>query len=215
MQINSNISFKSRNSFIKDADKLRRTVNREFPVVAVTKAAHEALDEVSSIKRFRDFITRKVNIIKDYREDRRYVKNPFTFYKNILYSTSKEKLGMCYEQSSLIELALRMNGINNCSKASLVDASGNLLNHSVVCIRTSNNPKKTVVIDPWLQDCGYLPEMITKYKNEYSRYFAKNKTCSDIYLKQRKPQELTPEQIDYFKEKYPNLVLKQKLFMQG
>ena len=65
MQINSNISFKSRNSFIKDADKLRRTVNREFPVVAVTKAAHEALDEVSSIKRFRDFITRKVNIIKD------------------------------------------------------------------------------------------------------------------------------------------------------
>ena len=210
MQINSNISFKSRSSLIKDADNLRRVVNREFPVVAYTKAANEAWPEILSIKRIMDFILKKNRTLMEYRQDRRYVKNPFTFYKNILYSATKEKLGTCFEQSSLVELALRMNGVKNCAKASLADTAGNLLNHSVVYIKTGNDPKKTIIIDPWLQDCGFFPEMMTKYKNEYKKYFKRPAQGEKIVLKPRTPQQLTDEQLNYFKEKYPELIVNKK-----
>lgn len=215
MQINpnnSNISFKSRSRLIKDADYLRRTVNREFPVVAYTKAAHEAAEKIPQIKKIMDFLKQKTRVLNSYREDRHFVKSPFTFYKNILYSTTKEKLGTCFEQSSLIELALRLNGVKNCGKASLADTAGNLLNHSVAYVKTGNDPKKTVIIDTWLQDCGFLPEMMSKYKNEYKRYFKNPAKGQEMVLITRKPQELTPEQTEYFKQKYPQLVLKNRLF---
>ena len=214
MQINANISFKSRSNLIKDADYLRRTVNREFPVVAFSKAAHEARFEIPKIKSIMDFIIRKGNLLKEYRQDRHFVKSPFTFYKNILYSTTKEKIGACYEQSSLIELALRINGVKNCAKASLADTSGNLLNHCVVYVKTGTDPKKTIIIDPWLQDCGFLPEMMTKYKNEYKKYFKQPAQGEKIVLKAQKPQELTQEQLNYFKEKYPKLIISKKLFVE-
>lgn len=72
MQINpnnTNISFKSRSSLIKDADYLRRTVNREFPVVAYTKAAHEAAEKIPQIKKIMDFLKQKTRVLNSYRED--------------------------------------------------------------------------------------------------------------------------------------------------
>ena len=212
MQINPVISFKSRNSLIKDADYLRRAVNRHFPVVAYSKAAHEAWPEFLLIKKFKEFILSKNKILLDYRQDRRYVKSPFTWYKNILYCISKEKIGACAEQSELIELALRINGIQNCGKASLVDSAGNFLNHSVAFIKTDNNSKKTIIIDPWLQDCGYIEEMLCKYRNEYAKYFKRPACGTGLKLVARPPKKLTPEQMEYFREKYPGLVIQKKLF---
>ena len=215
MQLSSDISFKSRSSLIKDADYIRRTVNRHFPVVLYTKAAHEYCGKLSGYKNIKNFILKKNEILKEYRKDRHYVKSPFVFYKEIIYCALKEKLGACFELSSLVELALRMNGVKNCTKASLVDSSGKLLNHSVVCIKNSDNLKKSIIIDPWLQDCGFLPEMLSKYKNEYARYLKTPQQGSIVEIKLNPARELTEEQLNYFRAKYPRLLTKPELLLNA
>lgn len=212
MELNSNISFKSRNSLIKDAGQVCRAVRKNFPYISHAKAAKEASYDIIKQENITDFLVRRDTLLKEYREDRRFLRTPVKFYKEILYTAIKEKLAACYELSALAELILRMNGITNCGKASLVSKSGKRLNHCVTYLQTTEkyDPKKLIIIDSWLQDCGFLPEMLTKYKNQYSKYFNKIHPKDTIHLEANGFFPLNRQDIEYFKEKYPQLILDKK-----
>lgn len=215
MQTLSNISFKSRNSLVKDAGLVCRKVRTAFPYVSHAKAAHEASPEILKNKDIVNFILKREKTLKEYREDQRHIQKPFNRYKEILYCTIKEKLAACYDLSVLTELVLRLNGIKNCTKVSLTNAEGKLLNHSAVIVKTSNNPKKNIIIDPWLQDCGLESEMLTKYKSIYAKYFRKLSPNDKIELTLRPQEKLSQEEINYFKEKYPQLIINKELFTKA
>lgn len=208
--LNNNVSFKSRNNFIKDADLICRKVRTEFPYISHSIAAKSAPPKVTQQFKIVEFIKKRENILKEYREDRNFIRTPFKFYKEILHSTIKEKVAACYELSSLVELILRMNGINNCVKASLVSRSGKKLNHCVTCLKTGETHpnKRFIIIDPWLQESDYLGEMIKKYKNQYASLFRKIHPKDPIRLELKPTKPLNVEEIEYFQAQYPNLVMK-------
>lgn len=215
MELKNNISFKSRNALIKDAGTICRAVRKNFPYIAHAKAAKEASYDIINKENITDFIVKREKILQDYREDRKYLRTPIKFYKEILYCALQEKLAACYELSSLAELILRMNGITKCGKASLVSKSGIRLNHCVTYLQTTDkyDPKKLIIIDPWLQDCGFLPEMLTKYKNQYAKYFKKIHPKDTIHLEPKQQMPLEEKDIEYFKGRFPKLIFKKIEYM--
>lgn len=215
MQIYGNIpSFKGRASSVKDAQDICRKVRNSFPYVAYSKAALNNPEIVENNPKLLDYILKKNNQIKEYREDRKYIKNSLNFYKEILYSTEHAKIAPCYELSALTEMILRLNGIKNCAKASLVTNKGQKLNHCVTCVfpEKTTNPNKVIVIDSFLQDADFLPNMITKYKNQYKKFFKQPKKGEKIELEVRNPIPLNIKAKEYLSTKYPQLLFKHSLF---
>lgn len=213
---NSQPSFKSRCVTVKNAQDVCRAVRNNFPYVAYSKAAREASRDILKKENIFDYLVEKTKILKEYREDRQYLKNPFKFYKEILYSTFTEKLAACYELSALAEMILRMNGVKNCTKASLVSKSGKRMNHCVTYVQLSQkyDPKKVIIIDPFLQEADFLPNMLLKYKGQYKHCLnpIHPKDTITLCLKPEKP--LTDEEINILKEKYPQLIFKKELFKE-
>lgn len=152
--------------------------------------------------------------MKTYREDRKFIKRTFNFYKEVLYSTIHEKVAACYELSVLAEMVLKMNGVKNCGKASLLSNTGERMNHCVTYVQLTEkfNPKKTIIIDPYLQDADFLPNMLKKYKNEYKKYFKNISDDTKLELNFIPERPLEKEEMDFLKKKYPNLILSNKLF---
>lgn len=207
-------SFKARCASIKDAQMVYRVIRKQIPYVAHSKAVREASTELMHKKNIWDYLVRRTQTLLEYREDRAFLNNNFNFYKEILCCAFKEKIAVCYELSALTELVLRLNNIQRCAKASLVSKSGQKLNHCVTCVQLSAvfDPKKTIIIDSFLQDADFLPNMLTKYKNEYKRYLNKIDSCDDIMLDWKKECPLTENNYAYFKEKYPDLIINRQLF---
>lgn len=216
MEINNHsISFKSRNFLIRDADKVCRAVRSNFPYIAHGKAANEASVKILNKDSIIDYLVKREKILKDYREDRKYITKPFNFYKEILYSTINEKNAACYELASLAEMILRLNGISNCTKVSLVSKSGKRLNHCVLSVQTTDkyDPKKVIIIDPWLQTSGFLPEMLTKYKHQYGHYFKKTHPKDTVQIQAKPQRPLDEKDIEYLKNRFPKLIM-DKLFQK-
>ena len=213
MKINNNQpSFKSRNLSIKDAQQVCRIVRKTFPYVSYAKAAREASSSILHRENIFNFIINKEQKLKEFREDRLFFKNPFKFYNEVIYTAIKGKIASCAELSYLTEMILKMNGIKKCVKVSLISESGKNLNHCVVCLSKSQDPKKLIILDPWLQDAGYLHEMITKYKNEYSKYLKKFNKNEKVHLLFAQDKLLSNDDIKNLASKYPQLIFDEKFF---
>ena len=148
-----------------------------------------------------------------------FIKNSVNLFKEILYCAAREKLASCYEQSAIAELILRINCVPNCTKASLVSSTGKRLNHCVTCIipKDSKKLKDIVVIDPWLQKTGYYNEMLSLYKNDYSRYFRKISSDESIILELHPQAKLSFSDLKTLVDRYPQLTkfkIKKEPFMK-
>lgn len=219
MQINSSskpssVNFKSRCASIKDAQDVCRAVRNNFPYMSYSKAACEASNDILKKPKIYAYIIKMNNLLKRYRADRQFITKPANFYKEVLYSTIKEKVAACYDLAVLGELILKMNGIKNCGKTGLVTKSGQKINHCVTYVQLSEkfDPKKMIIIDPWLQEVDFLPNMLVKYKNHFKGYLLKKNINEDIRCEFKKPWDLKEEELKYFKEKYPQLLFKKELF---
>lgn len=214
--ISTSPTFKGRSPVLKDADMVCRAVKNTFPSISPTKIYYDNAQCIENLPRFKNFIIRKSQILHQYREDRKFYKQPLTFYKEVVYSTEKEKVVNCGELATLAELAMRLNGIKNCGRASLYTRQGVNLDHKIAYIDLrkkgdSFDPLKIIIIDPWLGIVDYLKNMNLVYKKQNNKYFMM--TDKDILtLKPSKLLELSDEQINYFKEKLPDLVIKKQLF---
>lgn len=153
MKISSNLNQYSNKNVLKEADKVARAVRKSFDYIFMSKTLPEASEKILANPKIKNFVLQKERILKDYRQDRMFIMNSLNLCKEILYCAVREKLASCYEQFAIAELILRINGVQNCTKASLVSSSGKLLNHCVTCVipKDAKKVKDIVVIDPWIQ----------------------------------------------------------------
>lgn len=207
MNISNCINSYSRKNVLKEADKVARAVRNSFDYICMSKTVPEASAKILSQPRIRNFVLQKEKILKAYRQDRLFIKNPVNFYKDILYCANREKLASCFEQSSIAEIILQLNGVKNCTKASLVSSSGTRMNHCVTCVipEGTKKLKDIIVIDSWLQKAGYYNEMINLYKNNFARYFKKIPPTDNVKLEFHPKIKLSFDELKNLVDRYPQL----------
>lgn len=124
------------------------------------------------------------------------------------------KLGNCYEDAKLVELVLKMNNIKNACCGILCNGKKRL-DHAVCLVNPTgkifdeNNKlnKKTIIIDSWAGKTDYADNMITYYKNTFGRFLPIEENA-DIKVQYFDQLFLSQNDINEFREKYPNLVYK-------
>ena len=201
-------TFKSKNSIIKDADWVCRSVNTNFPAISTTWLNFNLNPNKKMF-----FISRIGENIQKARNKNSSELLPFNFFKNMLNQVQQNKSGNCYEKATIAELILKINGVNNCNRINLVSDDGKRnLNHCVLLVNFDKQNyypslQKTVIIDPWCGNSGYADTIFKKYINMYNSFF-NLKPDENIQFIPRNTLALGEQEINYFKENYPKLVFK-------
>lgn len=131
------------------------------------------------------------------------------------------KVGNCYEDSTITEMILNLNGIKNTCTGKLMCENKDL-DHAVCLVNTSEEifdknkklNKKTIIIDSWLGKTDYANNMLLYYKHACSHLFDINDE-SKITVKFLDKHYFSDPDINYLREMYPDLLYnnKHKSFM--
>lgn len=203
-------SFNAKNSVLRDADWVCRSVNKNFPALSNTWLNYNFhLNNDNNI----NFISSIGEKIHSARCNNNSELIPIKFLKNLLEQIRDNKVGNCYEKSTIAELILKVNGVKNCDRINLVTNDGKInLNHTVLLVNFDKQNyypslQKLVIIDPWCGASGYADIMLKKYANMFNDFF-KLKKVEDIQFVKRHSLDLSDEDIKFFKKNYPELVFK-------
>ena len=163
----TNINFQSRNKTIRFADDVARHVNKCYP-----RISSSLTDDFVNINAFRKFKKRinaetehllRADISEGFDESENFIGKILAFVKPV----KKYKLGNCGEGAQLSAIVAKVNGLKDCHIASLVTKNGKDLDHSVLYV----NDKKPYIIDAWLGFADFVPNALSKYKNEFEIHF--------------------------------------------
>ncbi len=169
MQIHplNNTNFQSRNSTIRFADDVARHVNKCYP-----RISSSLTDDFVNINAFRKFKKRinadteyllRTDISDEFADAENFIGKILAFVKPV----KKYKLGNCGESAQLSAIVAKVNGLKDCYISSLVTKNGKDLDHSVLYV----NDKKPYIIDAWLGFADFVPNALSKYKNEFEFHF--------------------------------------------
>lgn len=178
-----------------------------------------AISIKDNIQKLYDF---RMGYNESYRDDKSYL-------NNLISQVKKMKMGNCFEDAILSEFVLKLNGLKSATSACLYkkDKLGHVsaidhvvcafspdLNDIQACI-PSNPSNDIIILDSWLGIVDYAINALQKYKTIGSRFFHIDKEDS-IVIRTKNYIDLTKEEIAEFREKYPQLIFKNKnrSFMQ-
>lgn len=213
MRVNpiDNTPFQSRNKTIRFADDIARRVNKCYPRISASKLIcfENSLYYNNYIDNLAFIIRHGMRFMKDEMYD-----NSESFYEKIkalIKPVERYRLGNCGESAQLAAITAKINGIKNCHITHLYSASGEDIDHAVLYV----NDKKPYIIDAWLGFADYVPNILSRYKNEYNYNFyieqdEKITFCSKIddeytdFLK----DDFTRKQTNKLRKIYPNLFIK-------
>jgi len=206
----NNTNFQSRNSTIRFADDIARHVNKCYPRISASLT-----DDFINIQAFRKLKKRlnrktedllRIDISESFNEADNFIGKILAFVKPV----KKYKLGNCGESAQLSVIVSKVNGLKNCFIASLKTKEGKDLDHSVLYV----NDKKPYIIDVWLGFADFVPNAISRYKNEFGFHF-NMKDDEKITFKELKSdytevlnQDFTKTQINKIKKIFPEQFIK-------
>lgn len=206
-------SFTSRNSVIRDADWVMRKVNSEFPHFSPTKARIQYSDLFDKNIKLKEYVEDKNADLKAERFLNQCVFDRFKMLKNTIATMMDGRLGNCYEEATVADLILKMNGFKNSYRARfLTDFGTKKIDHTITFIDKNPtgeyyNPHKLIIIDPWLGITDYADKIFKIYKTKYNNYFRMSNS-QEFDLQLKPDLNLTEEQLNYFRKKYPQLIYK-------
>ena len=163
----NNANFQSRNSTIRFADDIARHVNKCYP-----RISSSLTDDFININAFRKFKKRinaeteyllRADILEGFNDADNFIGKILAFVKPV----KKYKRGNCGECAQLSAIVAKVNGLKDCFIASLITKDGRDLDHSVLYIKR----KKPYIIDAWLGFADFVPNTLSRYKNEFGFHF--------------------------------------------
>lgn len=225
-----NPSFGAKNVSIRKADKICRLVNKEFPMASSTKMInYKSVYTTRQSKRFFEYIGDMIMNLREYY----FSNNEGETQIRMLMGLKKTKTGNCFEKAHATNVALKINGykdVNTVSLYAINNKTGEIrdLDHIVSAVNlglpkdyhywdgrekvtkeyfvTPN--KKTILLDSWAGVADNITSMQANYKGNI-RLSQKLEPNERLMFLPGKSFELSKEDIDYFKLKYPNLLLRQ------
>lgn len=199
---NNNITFNSRNSEIRYADKIARNINQKFPMLSATRYAD--FDSAYFFKNSIKELSREINLIRKDTEPL------YSLYQNIemfVGSVLDLKKGNCGEFAELATLSARCNGIQDSYVANLMDINDKDFDHSVCLVKNGDRP---YVIDAWLNFADYVPNAFLRYQKEFSKHFEfKNNEKLTIEICDDYINQINEDRnISFIRNVYPEFVVK-------
>lgn len=218
--ISSNTTFSARSFKLRDAEKICRLVNAQFPAVSATKyaefnSAQNNPKMLNVIKSINSRLEQNVRAPFDKSCDKN---SPLQAIIDLINLVKKSKLANCAEFAKLCAAICNINDIKVVQpRLTLVNKDKKLtgvwLDHAIIMYKPSKHillkrmcdMKDTIIIDPWLGIADFAPKIEQKFKSEYSKFFKIPENC-DIAL-----TTITPNRIKYDDETSTKL---RKLFPQ-
>lgn len=213
---NNKISFSGSSSIMRDSDWICRKVKVSFPMISPTRLYYDNPDFFKKKKRFSLFLKKESQILQEDRADRRFLKSPFKFIKEVISSVNRNRLGNCAEHALFAEMIARINGLKNSYRLTVKDQSASdKMNHTFLLISKTpikNNRldlKNSLIIDPWVGISGKANDVLSRYKNQFAHLLKLDKS-SQLKFGIKNQLELNENEINYLKNKYPQLIFKSK-----
>ena len=213
---NNQISFSGLGSVKRDSDWICRKVKTSFPMISPTRLYYDNPDFFKKEKKFSSFLKEKSQILQADRADRRFLKSPFKFIKEVISSINRNRIGNCAEHALFAEMISRINGVKNCYRLTVRDRDlPEKLNHTFLLISKDpikNNRldlKNSIIVDPWVGISGRAKEVLERYKNQFGKLLNLQDT-SKLKFGIKSQLCLDENEINLLKSKYPELVFKSR-----
>lgn len=184
-------NFKSRNLDIRQADKICRMVNREFPSISPSMVVSKASVNLN-VKGFYLGKRLQKNLENNIRNIQWKLRGyGVEYYKTVLDAIKENKLANCVEKARIANLIAQVSGYKSRIASLIAQKKGGVpedIDHAVVVLTNSktifdkiDDLKRIIVIDPWLGIADYGSNIALRYKNQYSKILDISKD-SKIYL---------------------------------
>ena len=183
------ITFQSKNSAIRQADRITRRVNSVYPHISESKArkavGYHLQYTVSDMKtgyKLSNLMLKNSNKIDNLRCR---CGMGIDLFENIIDMLKNKKIGNCYEKSMLCQIIGKINGIKNIYPAKIYctrNSSGATvqLDHVVAvitdiplgaCRKYSYKNKDAVILDPWLGITEFAGDYFAKLRTNFAKLF--------------------------------------------
>jgi len=194
--IHNQTSFSARSPKLREADKICRLINAEFPAISGTKFA-----EFDTAQNNQQMLT-AINAINEklYHNiripfDRSYSQwGPLQGIVDLITLVKEFRIANCGEFAKLCAAICNINGIEVVQPGLTLVTKDNRLtakniDHAVIMFKPKKNImlkrmrdlKDAIIIDPWLGIVDFAPNIEQKFKSEYAKFFKIPENC-DIAL---------------------------------
>lgn len=220
------ISFKSRNSAIRQADRITRCVSSIYPHISESRLniSIDRLIKQNSENQKKCYQLSGLKFKNSTKLDNLRYRGGFGIeqFRIVISNLKEHKIGNCYEESVLAHIIGKINGLKNIYPASIYykQKSTNLkkeFDHAVAIItdkpfekdhRYQFKNKDAIIVDPWLGITEFASDYFTRLKTQFKGMFSnKVQDSKEFYLKLHEEEVLPEEGIKVLKKEYPELVL--------
>lgn len=223
MQVNFNSpNFTSRNPSVRQADRICRMVNSQFPAISTSKLSKK-IGNSPKYKKFYSYIfdlSHKIN--SKVRDKVALVKNDIIArYKKIAELVQKERLANCDEYTRLASLICSANNIKSQPLIVKYLSNKNLdvkpCNHVALALipedelivdERMSNLKDVIIIDPWLGIADYAPNVALKYKNIFPEYLNLKYGDEPLMSSAGFNYKLKEDHFEEVRKEFPEFVIK-------
>ena len=183
------ISFQSRNSAIRNADRITRHVNSVYPHISESKFriyANEVIQNNSGNPKMCLDLS-KLKFKYESKMDALRFRGGYGLeqFKIIIDNLKNHKLGNCYESAILAQIIGKINGIKNIYPAQMFFTKNSpqinmQLDHAVAVItdkpfekdfKYQFKNKDAIIVDPWLCVTDYVGEYLSRIRNQLHKNF--------------------------------------------
>lgn len=205
----------------KEAEKICRLLNSEFPTISSTQICE--FDRTKATPRFQLFSKNIEKRIFDFVRDpswKDFMKfGPDRFYITFVDLIKQFKVANCSDRSKLYNLLAQINSLDT-KKAEMFlmtpsGAMGDRIDHAIQILPINGQDvkfdklskmKDLLIIDPWLGFADFAPKYEQKIKSDYHRFFQIPDGDSIVLNPYVNPEpEISENLINYFKKHFPNM----------
>lgn len=224
MQVNTySPNFTSRNSAVKQADKICRMVKNEFPSISSSRIPARCMADKKYYK-FRNLFLRTEEKLKNF--VRVFTSNSEEKNEHYMFLTEtvkNSKVANCGELAKLAHLICSVNGIKSypitIDIANKKDKDNNYNLHAVLAVPTKKDDfgfnkmskeKDLIIIDPWLGFADYAQNIEQKYRSLFPSCFNLTglKAGEEFYIRPSESMKFEEEEFTNLKEIYPEFIIK-------
>ena len=221
-----NIDRLSKTQIKKEAEKICRIINSEFPSISSTKISE--FDNTKINPYFQQYTTKvqkriDTEVRKPLWMAYRGEGSELPFYQTLVEKIKDIKAANCGDLSKLCRLICNMNGIPSYKAEMLIKKKdgqfGGSIDHAIqilplhitkesIAFKPFAKLKDVLIIDPWLGFADFAPKAEEKFLKEFSRFFCiedGSKIILDVY-KDLEPK-ITTKVIEYFRQHFPQFII--------
>ena len=181
ISIKNNVNFYGRCPEIRAGGDVCRIIKSQFPSYSVSKL-NKRIDLLhqkgiltgSKYSRTVDWWGDKT-ALRTYKLNRAIQHFDYKVYLDTIRFIKNTKIADCGQLADLAAFILKLNGYKPAI-AYINLSGGQKLDHALCVFNKNNKPikeitKGTIILDPWLGECDFAPNILKKYKEEYNGYF--------------------------------------------